>query len=356
MKIPQSDILSTARLSQIFANTSATYKYYWFISILDLFVKKGMTRMTVWDILIGMVANAWNPVCKFHLSFGKSEVLYASILKLQKKYKIGTGQTSEEISIWLHEHIEDKKILATIRPIQEVVPYRFLRPWIDTSDKFLVAERSMNYENDCPYRLNRIEGVLWIELNEKWLSYFQTNYTILKGFAYWNLSLFLQPRNPNVPNIPNKLIANDNRVSLNRQREYWDFVINHDCAIHCIYTDKLIDVDDYDLDHFIPWSFVSHDLIWNLLPVDGGINSAKSDRLPRLDKYLPKLAFNQQLAVRTCINYHYKGTVLEDYLILGCTPSELSEMDTDHLIECFNKTYIPMNQIAQNMGFETWRN
>ena len=58
MQIPQSFILSTRYLNRIFDKTVATYKYYWFLSILDLCVEHGKTRMNVWEIMIMMVANA----------------------------------------------------------------------------------------------------------------------------------------------------------------------------------------------------------------------------------------------------------------------------------------------------------
>jgi hypothetical protein len=40
------------------------------------------------------------------------------------------------------------------------------------------------------------------------------------------------------------------------------------------------------LDHFLPWSFVTHDLIWNLTPAPAAINLAKSDAVPNLSRYL----------------------------------------------------------------------
>lgn len=67
MQIPQSYNLTTKRLNRIFDKTVATYKYYWFLGILDLFVKQGKTRMNVWDIMINMVANAW--YCELFSSF-----------------------------------------------------------------------------------------------------------------------------------------------------------------------------------------------------------------------------------------------------------------------------------------------
>ena len=41
MNIPQSHILSTSRLNRIFDKTVATYKFYWFLGILELYVKQG---------------------------------------------------------------------------------------------------------------------------------------------------------------------------------------------------------------------------------------------------------------------------------------------------------------------------
>lgn len=56
--IPQSDILSTTNLSRVFNNTTATYKFYWFQSLLQMHNEEGAYRMSVWDIVIRMVANA----------------------------------------------------------------------------------------------------------------------------------------------------------------------------------------------------------------------------------------------------------------------------------------------------------
>ena len=88
MQIPLSHTLTTRHLNRVFDNTVATYKYYWFLGILDACVKQDKSRINVWDIMISMVANAWYPVNYFRLSFGKSESLYNAILTLQREYNI----------------------------------------------------------------------------------------------------------------------------------------------------------------------------------------------------------------------------------------------------------------------------
>jgi len=68
-----------------------------------------------------------------------------------------------------------------------------------------VVEQSQFFKDDCLYSLN-INNEKSIEINPLWEEYLITNNKILLDFAYWNLLQYLQTRNPNVPNIGNKLI------------------------------------------------------------------------------------------------------------------------------------------------------
>ena len=355
MQIPQSQILTTRHLNRVFDKTVATYKFYWFLGILDLFVKQGKTKMNVWEIMISMVANAWYPVNYFRLSFGKSESLYEAILALQRENNIPINIGIKDLIILLQALTQRPEIRKQLNFLQLNVPFRFLRPWIDTSDDREMVKRSQTFENGCLYKLEKENGTLWIELNPIWLTYLQENYDILSSFAYWGLTNFLQVRNPNVPNIPNKLIKKEERNSLSAQRKFWNIAINAGLELRCLYTNKLLVEREYDLDHFIPWSFVSHDLLWNLMPADSSINSSKSNKLPDLNLYLPKLAETHQAALRINLEKGKQDKLLEDYLSLGFTPQEIVQMNQERLLDCFSQTFTPMNQIALNMGFESWK-
>lgn len=312
MQIPQSQILTTRHLNRVFDKTVATYKFYWFLGILDLFVKQGKTKMNVWEIMISMVANAWYPVNYFRLSFGKSESLYEAILALQRENNIPINIGIKDLIILLQALTQRPEIRKQLNFLQLNVPFRFLRPWIDTSDDREMVKRSQTFENGCLYKLEKENGTLWIELNPIWLTYLQENYDILSSFAYWGLTNFLQVRNPNVPNIPNKLIKKEERNSLSAQRKFWNTAINAGLEVRCLYTNKLLVEREYDLDHFIPWSFVSHDLLWNLMPADSSINSSKSNKLPDLNLYLPKLAETHQAALRINLEKGKQDKLLED--------------------------------------------
>ena len=318
MQIPQSDILTTNRLGKIFSNTVATYKYFWFVSIMQIHAKSDNPRISVWDIVIRMVANAWYPIHYFRLSFGKSDSLFDIVMELQHITQIPIDANSQTL--------EDKQIKRLLNTLTLNVPYRFLRPWIDTSDDKEMVRRSQILENGSLYALYKDGSDFYIVLNQAWDAYLHTHYNILVDFAYWNLTLFLQTRNPNVPAIPNKLIRPEIR-----------------------------NPKDYDLDHFIPWSFVCHDLLWNLIPSDGSINSSKSDKLPDLDYYLPKLAALQHHSLQVLINADRETKVMEDFVSLGYSAKDLAAMSEEKFCEIYEKTFNPINQIALNMGFETWK-
>ena len=355
MRIPESDILTTNRLGKIFSNTVATYKFFWFVSIMQIHAKTDNPRINVWDIVIRMVANAWYPIHYFRLSFGKSDSLFEIVMELQRITQIPIDANAETIIKEIKARLQDKQIRKLLNTLTLNVPYRFLSPWIATADNKLMVERSQTLENGCLYSLHKNGSDFYIVLNPAWDTYLHAHYNILVDFAYWNLTLFLQTRNPNVPAIPNKLIRPEARNSLSKQHDYWDMVMTIGGPIRCIYTNTELHPNDYALDHFIPWSFVSHDLLWNLIPSDGSINSSKSNKLPELDFYLPKLAALQHHSLQLILNANKEPKVLEDYVSLGYTARELANMDDEHFRELYERTFNPINQIALNMGFETWK-
>ncbi len=355
MQIPQSEILTTNCFGKVFSKTVATYKFFWFVSILQIHARTGNLRINVWDIVIRMVANAWYPIHYFRLSFGKSDSLFDIVMELHQITQIPIDANAETIIDALTNRLGERQIQRLLRTLTLNVPYRFLRPWIDTSDDREMVQRSQNIENGCLYSLYKENGDFYIILNPAWDAYLHSHYNILMDFAYWNLTLFLQVRNPNVPAIPNKLIRPEIRNSLTKQHKYWDMVMNIGGPINCIYTGNELHQSDYELDHFIPWSFVSHDLLWNLIPSDGSINSSKSNKLPDMDIYLPKLSSLQHRSLQMMLNANKEPKVMEDFITLGYTPRELADMSDELFQELYERTFNPISQIAINMGFETWK-
>lgn len=280
MTLPQNNKLSISALTGVFNNTSATYKFYWFVALMDIVVKEQRTKISFWEIVAGMIAESWYPIHYFRLSFGKSDSLYVQSLALQKELNIPIDADKTKIKQLLTSKINDNRVKSLLRVFTLNVPYRFLSPWIKyTTDKDVVS-RSQQFENECLYSINGD----FVEVNKNWIDYLFEHYLILRDFAFWNLTEFLQKRNPNVPDVPSKLIKPIQRDSLTKQHKFWDSYIETVGNITCIYTNKPIYPKQYDLDHFVPWSFVSHNLLWNLILADSSINSSKSNSLPHLTR------------------------------------------------------------------------
>ena len=123
--------------------------------------------------------------------------------------------------------------------------------------------------------------------------------------------------------------------------------------IQCIYSDQSIVKNKYSIDHFLPWSFTAHDLLWNLVPTTKEVNSSKSDNLPA-ENYLNDfvtLQFDAFHTISNIISEHSK--LLEDYSILfNKTLHEISVMEQDEFTSRMFDNIKPQLQIAKNMGFQ----
>lgn len=65
MQIPQSDILSTNAMNRVFDTTTATYKFYWLLALLDMHVKEQKDEMRALDVAARGRSYARNEVCQY---------------------------------------------------------------------------------------------------------------------------------------------------------------------------------------------------------------------------------------------------------------------------------------------------
>ena len=78
MQLPYSDSLPVQRLAASFANTSATYKFYSLIAIIES-VENGIVQIGKRELFSTMIANAWYTVNYFHVSFGKQDLIQHAV-------------------------------------------------------------------------------------------------------------------------------------------------------------------------------------------------------------------------------------------------------------------------------------
>ena len=354
MTLPQSEELSTSAMNRVFDDTTATYKFYWLLALLDMHVKEQLDEMLALKVAARMVAYAWYPIEYFNLSFGKGDSMETIIPKVADLTGITVDDKLEDKNNVITEAVfANRDVKNEVKKLIKNVPFWFQSPWIRTSDSKEMQIRSQSLENNCLYSLTGTGEGLTVTKNPQWSQYLKTNYDILRDFALWNLTLFLQTKNPNVPNVAGKLIRPEKRESLVAQTKFWNKVIAKDGPIKCIYTDTMLGIKEFELDHFMPWSFVSHNQNWNLIPANGSINSSKSNRIPDLGHYLPKMAKIQHQALRVYIPISSdKDSILNEYYALGASPRDLMQMNDEVFYKKFYDTFSPLSQMALNMGFQ----
>ena len=98
-----------------------------------------------------------------------------------------------------------------------------------------------------------------------------------------------------MPGLVYKLAPMDEKMrKLNSVRKLWEGILSFS-EVKDVFTGEAVVSKQYDVDHFIPWSFVMNDELWNLMPMDSSLNSAKSNRLPQWDPFFSRFADNQYL-------------------------------------------------------------
>lgn len=343
-KLPPDRILPTEKLAACFNNTSATYKFYWLLSIL-YFVEKGRSLISKKEMFACMISKAWYTVNYFHISFGAQDQLQRAIQNISRIEGIPVDASQELIL----RKITASSSLATMSELNYFdanVPHWFLSPWFPGLSKEAIYRESNRLLNHTPYSLEKD----LISINIFWADYLKKNVAVIRDFCFWNLSLYLQKRNPSVPDIPNKLIKPAKRPSLAKHRtRFWDIVFEKRNTMRCIYTHKDLGKGSYAVEHFIPYNFVSHNLIWNLIPADMSFNSVKSDKLPLPERYFDSFFNLQASAIKTVFESDPGNKFLEEYAFMI---PELSNYKTSFLKERFRETILPLITIAHNNGFE----
>jgi hypothetical protein len=341
MNLPSSTNLSVNKLASVFGNTVATYKYYWFIALIEL-VEQGNIIIPKKKIFSRMISNSWYTINYFHISFGKQDNLQIAVERILQEENLTIDEKKSKLEICL-ENSNNRETLNQLFHFDKNVPHWFLSPWFPKKGKSEIYKLSSSFENDSLYALHKDH----IVLNPIWIDYLKSNAKVLKDFAYWNLSLFLQTRNPNVPDIPNKLIKPVIRNGLIKQtNQYWKLVFQELGSINCIFTNTKLYFDEknFALDHFVPHAFVSHDLIWNLIPIEKNFNSSKSDKLPLFGTYFDKFYDLQKIAFEINKHNNPKSKYMDEFLTIFPNIEVFEK-------ERFSSTIQPLITIASNNGF-----
>lgn len=366
LSLPQESSIDVNLLERMLEdNLTTSYKLFWFRGIFKEITNQNK-EVTFRRIVCRMIVEAWYPLIEYHLNFGALDKLYDLCMLIHKKYKIESDITDNKLLDFL-EDLNDKEVEKAIRNLYNMVPYRLLAPFFvgefkgvpDHRRNKKIAELS-NSRDDVFYKINDKEKS--ITINQNWYDYIYKNQSIVYGWMSYKLIYFLQSRNPNVPAIPFKLAAPQQR-NLALARKFWSGVSDI-MPIYDIYTSKELtgpnfkEYGELSIDHFIPWSFVLHDELWNLVPTFKNVNSAKSNKLPNLELYMEKFCDLQYKAFKVARRNKKLRKPLQDYLTIDKSMDINAllrdEIPKDYFVDCIKSTIKPLFQIAYNQGYGLW--
>lgn len=369
-QLPASERVDVGALARLFDKTTSSYKYLWFLSLLDILNRRQfdiLSPISFQELIIEMLANSWYPHSYFRLSFGVQDQISKTLdsLNLQVTESILNFKDFDKLN--LRKIIQTCELSDIIKLISQYVPFRLLHPFFDVELKGLrdhqINQKIVNLSNlqfadrkplYC-FNSSNVQECNSIVLHQDWIKYLNDNFVIVRGWAAWEWLKYMQHKNPSTPNIVSKLFIPQVRGTLIKSSNFWKKIINRH-EISCIYSQNPLASNNIVIDHFIPWSFVAHDSPWNLIPTTSVINAKKSNQLPNII-YLEPFVRTHHLSLtiaREILKKKDWNNHIESY-ISDLRIDEIDLLNYENLYIAYQKSLFPLMSLAKNQGFsENW--
>ena len=181
----QSDI---EKLGHVFDSKATSYKYFWFLSVVQLFYETKKESIPFKQLIIRMVANAWKYVSVLDGEFPKIDQLPRYINEVKSRTYLTKSSELDIIEKKVNIYYSSEKLNTLLSPLLNNVPYRFLSPWIPFKSNDDVIEKSNDAKTRCPYSLHDN----CITINEIWRKYIIDHYDEIISFIEKELKSFLK--------------------------------------------------------------------------------------------------------------------------------------------------------------------
>lgn len=301
-EILYSNKLDIKKFESLLSNNDQGYKFFWLEAILKL-LAQNKEQFTFEDVIDEMILGSWRMVTHYHLRLGHTvngnaenflehaiRILYEHV-----KEELGNRVPSRDRLLSYikkyQEELSDDKLHLT-----DYVPYRLIKQFVEKEGREYIDRKNYGrfitylnaftkVDNQFFYNIIDAENPLkrCVKLNEEWRVFIIQNYAVIMGWLRFNKARFIQDRNPGVPGVMYKVAPEmeERHKSLKNARELWIATVElTGRPLYEIYTGNELSIGEFDLDHFVPRSYVSNDELWNLTPMNKSLNSSKNNRLP----------------------------------------------------------------------------
>jgi len=299
--------------SHMMKDPSYCYKFYWLEAIVSL-ISEGVQETTFDAVIDEMICNAWYSVREFHIHLSGlptdgiiKDGLERAVLTLSQLCDLKSNASKIEIQNAIRDHALELR--SAKAQLTKMVPYRALAGFFTKTDapadwestrRMVAYIQKVNREDVLlPYTLGTSESLKKeIYFHPAWSEMIRDHTVSILGWIRYEKVKWLQNNNPEVPGLVYKLTPLDEKMrKLNHVRKLWEGILSvHE--VRDVFTAKPVVPKQYDVDHFIPWSFVMNDELWNLMPMDASLNGKKSNLLPKWEPFFARFAENQFLLYR----------------------------------------------------------
>ena len=368
-----SNKLDVKKFENLLSNNDQGYKFFWLEAILKL-IAQNKQLFTFEDVIDEMIVGAWRMVTHYHLRLGHTANGNAEnflehairILYECSKEDIGNKTPSKDRLLFLIQKYQDNLMEDKLH-LTDYVPYRLIKPFVEKEGKdyidrknygrfiaYLNAFTKVNHE--FFYDITDAENPLKrrIRLNEEWVNFILQNYAVIMGWLRFNKALFIQDRNQGVHGVMYKVApeTEEKRKSLKNVRELWIATVDvTGKPLYEIYTGNELSINEFDLDHFVPRSYVSNDELWNLTPMAKQLNSSKNNKLPERRYIKDFVEYNYYLYSLIFANNNKDQAAILKHYFDRCENQHLNA------IWAAEKLYIPgntkeqfVNILGENLG------
>jgi hypothetical protein len=350
-KLPFDSSLPINCLASIFNDRSTSYKFLLFKSILES-VNEGNEKLQFDDLALRSLSYASYSINFYKLNYGYNDQISIWVKKLSSVFP-DQAINAEKFYMALKEGVGSEDVKGFIKEFKKFVPYRLIAPWFkkelegkaDSEKNALIAKLADDATKKSLYQIILDQGQMSLVISPAWAEYLKANYSFILGWWKAEFLVYLQKNNPTVLSLATKLESPVERNMNDVKKLFRDYFKFKEIAPRCFYSGLLLETISHD--HFMPWSFMGSDPIYNFVPALKEINSKKSDSIPH-EKYLNQLA-EFQFDVFSFIREHKSKSVLfENYM------NDLHLDENDSLVEFMPKLnlfYKPLFLTSSNQGF-----
>lgn len=243
------------------AKHSASYKYGFLKSILDNLYNTDENLRLTFDQLFSKFAEIyWNLVLKHHIrqnipgKEGKSTKLEQALWDTKNKYMIDEGIPFESLT--------DEMNLYVCRRVKQGCKENVVGAlYGDLQELFYSFDKKGE----------------WIQINPVMYEFVCKHKTAIEKLNYYEWAKYLEKINDD--NVMDHLLTKIDESAKRNNLSYYRNILFEEFEKKCFYCGKELTEKSVHVDHFIPWSFIKDDNLWNFVLACPKCNVSKNDKL-----------------------------------------------------------------------------